>query len=89
MKTQSDLTIVAKNSLGILERILRLVRHRRFILNNVSAHCEENSNAVNIRLVVESDRDLGNLMLQLQKLMDVIEVRQSHEYQLRNCLGYG
>ena len=69
---QTELTIVANHRPEVLERILRVIRHRGFVVINFKMKLE--SNKIWCDLVVESKRDIHLLTNQIAKLYDVIDV---------------
>lgn len=81
---QHQLLIQARFRPEILERILRIVRHRGFqvcAMNMTSM----NSGDINIELLVASQRPVGLLSSQLSKLMDVssVEIQPQTLQQIR------
>ncbi|MGQ0287255.1 acetolactate synthase 2 small subunit [Pasteurellaceae bacterium 22721_9_1] len=68
----TELTIVANHRPEVLERILRVVRHRGFTITNLSMKLVEDK--VWCDLVVASKRDVSLLVNQLAKLYDVVDV---------------
>ncbi|AGH81468.1 acetolactate synthase small subunit [Psychromonas sp. CNPT3] len=58
----------------VLERVLRVVRHRGFKVTQMKMQCEDN-NVAYIDLHVESERAIELLTHQLEKLIDVITCR--------------
>ena len=82
---QHQLSIEARFRPEILERILRVVRHRGFqvcAMNMASAADAEN---INIEMTVASQRSVDLLSSQLSKLMDVacVEIQQQTSQQIR------
>lgn len=59
----------------VLERILRVVRHRGFTVHAMNMHTDhQNSHTVHLQLTVESQRSIELLSSQLSKLVDVASV---------------
>lgn len=85
--TTNTFKIIVRQSTGSLERILRLVRHRGFEVNYCLAREESIENGMSVTLQLSSERSSENLYHQLHKLVDVVEVHQSHPSKLRSCLG--
>ncbi|MGS0679879.1 acetolactate synthase 2 small subunit [Shewanella sp. 125m-7] len=56
----------------VLERVLRVARHRGFKVANLSMQLNSN-NSASIDMLVESEREIGLLTNQLNKLIDVID----------------
>ncbi|NTS75848.1 acetolactate synthase 2 small subunit [Catenovulum sp. SM1970] len=63
--------IIAKQQPAMLERVLRVVRHRGFNLQSLNvADCTESGN-VEIELTVSGVRPIETLQKQLDKLYDI------------------
>ncbi|ABV85674.1 acetolactate synthase 2 small subunit [Shewanella pealeana] len=58
----------------VLERVLRVVRHRGFKVANLSMQLNSN-NSTSIDMLVHSEREIGLLTNQINKLIDVIDCR--------------
>ncbi|MCL1140964.1 acetolactate synthase 2 small subunit [Shewanella pneumatophori] len=58
----------------VLERVLRVARHRGFKVANLSMQLNSN-NSTSIDMLVESEREIGLLTNQINKLIDVIDCR--------------
>lgn len=71
MEQQIDLT--AQHRPEVLERILRVVRHRGFTVTQMDMQLIEGK--VRLKFTVKSDRTLELLVSQLEKLPDVIEMK--------------
>lgn len=73
-----QLNIEARFRPEVLERILRVTRHRGFQVNAISMSQVLGGNNVSIELTVNSQRPLNLLCSQLIKLADVfdIEIKQ-------------
>ncbi|GIU19449.1 MULTISPECIES: acetolactate synthase 2 small subunit [unclassified Shewanella] len=56
----------------VLERVLRVVRHRGFKVANLSMQLNSN-NSTSIDMLVQSEREVGLLTNQINKLIDVID----------------
>ncbi len=78
------LAIEAKPQPELLERVLRVTRHRGFVVKQcVMANTEETS-GITIEVTVESDRPITNLYHQLDKLWDVTNIKLvANQQQLR------
>lgn len=70
MEHQIDLT--AQHRPEVLERILRVVRHRGFIVTKMVMELIDGE--VRLKFTVKSDRTLDLLVSQLVKLPDVLTV---------------
>ena len=71
MEHQIDLT--AQHRPEVLERILRVVRHRGFTVTQMKMQLIDDK--VRLKFTVKSDRTLDLLVSQLEKLPDVIEMK--------------
>ena len=71
MEHQIDLT--AQHRPEVLERILRVVRHRGFTVTQMNMQLIDDK--VRLKFTVKSDRTLELLVSQLEKLPDVIEMK--------------
>ena len=71
MEHQIDLT--AQHRPEVLERILRVIRHRGFTVTQMDMQLIDDK--VRLKFTVKSDRTLDLLMSQLEKLPDVIEMK--------------
>ena len=71
MEHQIDLT--AQHRPEVLERILRVIRHRGFTVTQMDMQLIEGK--VWLKFTVKSDRTLDFLVSQLEKLPDVIEIK--------------
>ncbi|MEQ1975458.1 acetolactate synthase 2 small subunit [Xenorhabdus sp. SGI240] len=78
---QHQLAIKARFCPEILERILRVIRHRGFQICALNMdHITDNDNDnVNIELTVSSQRPVNLLFSQLLKLVDVAGVEIKHK----------
>ena len=70
MEHQIDLT--AQHRPEVLERILRVVRHRGFTVTQMDMQLIDGK--VRLKFTVKSDRTLDLLVSQLEKLPDVLEI---------------
>lgn len=71
---KSLLIIQGRNSPELLERLLRVVRHRGFKAHNVTAETSENSENLYVTLTVSSQRDISLLTKQLEKIYGISKV---------------
>lgn len=71
MEHQIDLT--AQHRPEVLERILRVVRHRGFTVTQMDMQLIDNK--VRLKFTVKSDRTLDLLVSQLEKIYDVVEIK--------------
>lgn len=67
-----QLTITARWRPEVLERILRVIRHRGFRV--LSLNVETNESVLTIQLTLMSERAVTLLIAQLEKLFDVESV---------------
>lgn len=71
MEQQIDLT--AQHRPEVLERILRVVRHRGFTVTQMDMQLIDDK--VRLKFTVKSDRTLELLVSQLEKIYDVVEIK--------------
>lgn len=71
MEHQIDLT--AQHRPEVLERILRVIRHRGFTVTQMDMQLIDDK--VRLKFTVKSDRTLDLLMSQLEKIYDVVEIK--------------
>ena len=58
----------------LLERVLRVVRHRGFIVKQVAGTQNHESKIASVEIIVDSDRPISFLTNQIEKLWDVKSV---------------
>ncbi|CRH31326.1 Acetolactate synthase isozyme 2 small subunit [Pantoea ananatis] len=82
---QHQLSIEARFRPEILERILRVVRHRGFQVCSMNMATVANTENINIEMTVASQRSVDLLSSQLRKLMDVacVQTQQQTSQQIR------
>lgn len=70
----------------LLERVLRVVRHRGFIVRQVAGTQNHESKIASVEIIVDSDRPISFLTNQIEKLWDVrtVEVTQIARDELPN-----
>ncbi|MDR3433463.1 MAG: acetolactate synthase 2 small subunit [Rouxiella aceris] len=75
---QHNVSIQARFRPEVLERVLRVVRHRGFQVCAMNMSPMVNKDNINIELTVASQRSVDLLSAQLSKLMDVacVEIQQ-------------
>ncbi|NEY30071.1 acetolactate synthase 2 small subunit [Obesumbacterium proteus] len=80
---QHQLAIQARFRPEVLERVLRVIRHRGFQVCAMNMAQMLDSDSVNIELTVSSQRPINLLSSQLSKLMDVacVEVQPHAAHQ--------
>ena len=71
MEHQIDLT--AQHRPEVLERIVRVVRHRGFTVTQMDMQLIDDK--VRLKFTVKSDRTLDLLVSQLEKIYDVVEIK--------------
>ena len=71
MEHQIDLT--AQHRPEVLERILRVIRHRGFTVTQMDMQLIDDK--VRLKFTVKSDRTLDLLVSQLEKLPDVLGIK--------------
>ncbi|SUC04960.1 acetolactate synthase isozyme II small subunit [Proteus mirabilis] len=77
---QHNITIEVRFCPEILERILRVIRHRGFHICSMNMNITE-SNYINLALTVSSQRPVDLLCSQLTKLADVAGIQVLHQQQ--------
>jgi len=65
------LDIKADDKPVLLERVLRVVRHRGFAIKQVAATQNHESNIASVEIIVDSDRSITTLINQIEKLWDI------------------
>jgi len=71
---KSLLIIQGHNSPELLERLLRVVRHRGFSVQNLNAETSENEKDLHLTLTVSSSREISLLTKQLEKIFGITKV---------------
>lgn len=71
MEHQIELT--AQHRPEVLERILRVIRHRGFTVTQMDMQLINDK--VRLKFTVKSDRTLDLLVSQLEKIYDVMEIK--------------
>jgi acetolactate synthase II small subunit len=66
--------IKANNCPELLERLLRVCRHRGFSVQNINGETTENEKSLHVTLTVYSERPINLLSKQLEKIFGVIQV---------------
>jgi len=77
-KQVHEVVIEAANTLEILERILRVIRHRGFRISRMNAEQMNDCNNIKITVTVSSERGIDLLYKQLDKLFDVRKLSVQH-----------
>ncbi|MFB9137417.1 acetolactate synthase 2 small subunit [Vibrio sp. AK197] len=68
------LDIKADDKPVLLERVLRVIRHRGFIIKQVAATQNHESKVASVEIIVDSDRPITFITNQIEKLWDVRSV---------------
>ena len=72
---QYKLFIKARFCTEILERILRVVRHRGFQVYSMNSYFKKHNNKIiHIEITIISNKSINLLILQLNKLIDIIYI---------------
>ncbi len=71
---QHQVTILAQSRPELLERVLRVVRHRGFQLGAINMEPQFDCQELRITVTVASERPIQLLQSQLAKLIDVLQV---------------
>lgn len=80
------LDIKADDKPVLLERVLRVVRHRGFIIRQVAATQNHESKIASVEIIVDSDRAITTLTDQIEKLWDIrsVDVTKINNNELPN-----
>ncbi|WP_369814944.1 acetolactate synthase 2 small subunit [Moritella sp. JT01] len=70
-KQVHEVVIEATNTLEILERVLRVIRHRGFRISSMNSVQMNDCNSIKITVTVSGERGIDLLYKQLNKLFDV------------------
>ncbi|MDX2320940.1 MAG: acetolactate synthase 2 small subunit [Moritella sp.] len=81
-KQVHEMVIEANNTAEVLERILRVIRHRGFRISSLHSVEMNDCNNIKITVTVSSQRPIDLLYKQLDKLFDVSQL----DYQKINTL---
>lgn len=83
--THHQLSIQARFRPEMLERVLRVVRHRGFRVCAMNMMTAANADHINIELTVASQRPVDLLSTQLSKLLDIacVEIQPLASQQIR------
>lgn len=78
--------IKAQDKPVLVERILRVIRHRGFIIKQIAATQNHESKVASVEIIVDSDRPISFLTNQIEKLWDVrtVEVTAINNNELPN-----
>ncbi|AZL83661.1 MULTISPECIES: acetolactate synthase 2 small subunit [Aliivibrio] len=74
MQQRYILEIKATDKPVLLERVLRVIRHRGFAIKQVLATQNQSDGVAAIEIIVESDRPISLLTNQIEKLWDITTV---------------
>ena len=66
--------IQGDNSPELLERLLRVCRHRGFAVQNIKGETTENEKSLHVTLTVCSERPVSLLSKQIEKLFGITQV---------------
>lgn len=72
----NTLLVKAKNSPEFLERLLRVCRHRGFMIITMDAQVDSLTQTIKVIFTVSSVRELSLLSKQIEKIIGVIQVDQ-------------
>ncbi|EIO3979642.1 TPA: acetolactate synthase 2 small subunit [Vibrio vulnificus] len=80
------LDIKADDKPVLLERVLRVIRHRGFVIKQVAATQNHESKVASVEIIVDSDRPISFLTNQIEKLWDIrsVEVMKIRSDELPN-----
>ncbi len=82
-----QLKIKADDKQVVLERILQVTRYRGFLINGIKAKVNTGTNIGTIELMVRSERPIELLVDQINKLIDIKEVRVDNSTSQQNNAG--
>ena len=77
-KQVHEVVIEATNTLEILERVLRVIRHRGFRISHMNSVQMNDCNGIKITVTVSGERSIDLLYKQLDKLFDVRKLSVQH-----------
>ncbi|QJC38533.1 acetolactate synthase 2 small subunit [Enterobacteriaceae endosymbiont of Donacia fulgens] len=58
----------------IIERIIRIIRHRRFLIKTININVKNKLEKINFTLIVKSYKSIDFLVKQIKKLIDVLDI---------------
>ncbi len=70
---EHKIELTAQHRPEVLERILRVIRHRGFTVTQMDMQLIDDK--VRLKFTVKSDRTLDLLVTQLEKIYDVVEIK--------------
>lgn len=70
---EHQIKLTARHRPEVLERILRVIRHRGFTVTQMDMQLIDDK--VRLKFTVKSDRTLDLLVSQLEKIYDVVEIK--------------
>ena len=70
---EHQINLIAQHRPEVLERILRVIRHRGFTVTQMDMQLIDDK--VRLKFTVKSDRTLDLLVSQLEKIYDVVEIK--------------
>ena len=73
------LFLQARNRSAVLERALRVTRHRGFDVKALNMQPADERKTIRVTVTVSGERPIDTLMMQLKKLTDVLSVHMSVE----------
>ncbi|QJC30381.1 acetolactate synthase 2 small subunit [Enterobacteriaceae endosymbiont of Neohaemonia nigricornis] len=71
---QYNLYITTNINQDVIERIIRIIRHRGFILYNMKMNTDKNTNKMLFQLTIMSYKTIELLVKQIFKLIDVLDI---------------
>ncbi|QJC34083.1 acetolactate synthase 2 small subunit [Enterobacteriaceae endosymbiont of Donacia cinerea] len=69
-----QLLIKTNMSPEISERIIRIIRHRGFLIKTININVVKKLKNINFKLIVESYKSINFLVNQIKKLIDVLDI---------------
>ncbi|QJC33673.1 acetolactate synthase 2 small subunit [Enterobacteriaceae endosymbiont of Donacia provostii] len=69
-----QLNIVTNITPEIIERIMRIIRHRGFFIQKININVIKKCKNINFYLVIKSFKHINFLVKQIAKLIDVLDI---------------
>ncbi|QJC37718.1 acetolactate synthase 2 small subunit [Enterobacteriaceae endosymbiont of Donacia bicoloricornis] len=69
-----QLFIKTNISPDIIERIIRIIRHRGFLIKTIDINVKYKLENINFKLIVKSYKSIDFLVKQIKKLIDVLDI---------------
>lgn len=77
-ESTGSIIVKAKNDLTVLNRIVTVLRKRRFEIEEFAVNLKSGDELMSVNIIVNADKEhLNQVMAQIDKLIDVYEVNES------------